>query len=97
MCVSRAGAHEAQGTFVYMFLDVDVWHASDLAAEAMLDHVGISGDAGLASLERGQNLVLVVPDGRDNAQTRNDDTTHAVPLLWSVTVYASDAGGCKYT
>ena len=53
--------------------------------------VRVGRDARFACLERGQNLVRVIPDGRDNPQTGDDDTVH-VTLLCLRWVYVGRGG-----
>ena len=77
MRIGRTRPHEPQGPLVHVIGHVQLERARDLAAESMLDHIGVGFDTGCTGLERGQNLLGIIPDGGDNPQTGNDDTPHA--------------------
>jgi hypothetical protein len=55
---------------------VEVDRAGDLAAEPMLGHGGIGGDAGTPRLQRCADLISIVSDTGNNTQTRDDNSSH---------------------
>ena len=79
--IGRTRPHEAQGAFVDMFCDIDFYGARDLAAETAFSHFWACFDAGFTRTQRGLYLLGVIPDGRYNSKTGDNDAAHRQFLL----------------
>src|SRR5690625_1875007 len=95
--IGCSGTHEAQQAPVDVIFELDVKGAFDLTAKALFGIVFGKDNAGPAGAQRFHDLLAVVADTGDDAQTGDDDASHdflpvasAEPSRWTAcTRYAS--------
>ncbi|ENN84417.1 hypothetical protein RHSP_22591 [Rhizobium freirei PRF 81] len=81
MVPGAALRQEAHGAAVHQLGRIDLRRAPDLAFEAMLGKIGGERNAGFGVAQRGGHFLSVVPNRRDNTQTRYNYPSHIDDLF----------------